>query len=343
MDIAEISSKILFHIIIDSFLSELKLNRIPGEKLCEIEAAAKRYAKYVKQTPSDKGVEKARKYLKDNGLLAVPFDPFDKGVGFCVMKKETYEKKLKDLSQAEQFSERKNLTDSVIMKIEKDINKELLSMKKKDEISESMYNRLRSTGAQPARLYGLAKVHKQGTPLRPVLSLPGSSYDNLNKTLAKYFDEIEGANIKANTQMAREILEKTELDSDESIISLDVKSLYTNVPLKEAVEIALRRLNEQVNPPETSLETIKKLLNLAVSKVHFKCNGLWYVQKDGLSMGAFLAVILANLWLKDYEPALKKEVPKLTVLSEGNKEVCPRCQKKVTYRTKGVECEACLN
>ena len=229
------------------------------------------------------------------------------------------------------------------MKIEKDINKELLAMKKKDEISGAMYNRLRSTGAQPARLYGLAKVHKQGTPLRPVLSLPGSSYDNLNKTLAKYFDEIEGANIETNTQMAREILEKTELDSDESIISLDVKSLYTNVPLKEAVEIALRRLYEEVNPPETSRKTMKKLLNLAVSKVHFKSNGLWYVQKDGLAMGASLAVILANLWLKEFEPALKKEVPKLNVLSEDNKEVCSRCQKKVTNRTKGVECEACLN
>ena len=88
---------------------------------------------------------------------------------------------------------------------------------------------------------------------------------------------------------------------------------------------------------------MKKLLKLAVSKVHFKCNGLWYVQKDGLAMGASLAVIFANLWLKEYEPALKKEVPKLIVLSECNKEVCPRCQKKVKYWTKGVECEACLN
>ena len=158
---------------IDSFLSELKLNRIPGEKLCEIETAAKRNAKNVKQTPSDKGVEKARKYLKDNEPLAVPFD---KGVNFCVMKKETFEKKLKDLLQAEQFSERKNLADSVIIKIEKDTNKELLAMKKKDEISETLYSRLRFTGAQPARLYGLAKVHKLGTPLRPVLSSPGSSY-----------------------------------------------------------------------------------------------------------------------------------------------------------------------
>ena len=125
----------------------------------------------MKQTPSDKSIEKARKYLKDNGLLAVPFDM---GVGFCVKKQETYEKKLKDLLQAEQFSERKNLTDSVIMKIEKHINKELLAMKKKDEISEALYTRLRSTGAHPTRLYGLAKVHKQGTLLRHVFSLPGS-------------------------------------------------------------------------------------------------------------------------------------------------------------------------
>ena len=60
-------------------------------------------------------------------------------------------------------------------------------------------------------------------------------------------------------------------------------------------------------------------------------------------MSASLAVILANLWVKEYEPALKKYVLKFTVRIEGNKEVCPGCQKKVTYRTKGVECEACLN
>ena len=43
---------------IDSFLSELKLNRIPREKLCEIEAVAKRNAKKVKQTPLTKVLKK---------------------------------------------------------------------------------------------------------------------------------------------------------------------------------------------------------------------------------------------------------------------------------------------
>ena len=97
----------------------------------------------MKQTTSDKGVEKARKYLKDNGLLA---RPFDKVVGFCVMTKEVYEKKLQDSLQTEQFSEKKNPTDSVIKKTEKNIGKELLAMKKKHEINEALYIRFKING-----------------------------------------------------------------------------------------------------------------------------------------------------------------------------------------------------
>ena len=79
------------------------------------------------------------------------------------------------LHDSTQFSERKAMTDSIILKIAKDINKELLAMKKKDGISKNPYNSFGSTGGQPARIYGLAKKHKDDTPLRLVLSLPGSS------------------------------------------------------------------------------------------------------------------------------------------------------------------------
>ena len=118
------------------------------------------------------------------------------------------------------------------------------------------------------------------------------------------------------------------MDSEESIILLDVKSFYNKVSLKEAVEIPQRRLYEQINPLEQSCKTMKKLLILAVVKVHFKGNGLWYVQKDSLTMGASFAVILADLWLKEYEPALMKEVQKLTVLIKDNKEFSCGCQIK---------------
>ena len=68
------------------------------------------------------------KYLKDNGLLAVRFD---KGVGFCIMRKQTYESKLESLLQSAQFVKKDATTDEVILKIEKELNKELLAMNKK--------------------------------------------------------------------------------------------------------------------------------------------------------------------------------------------------------------------
>ena len=95
--------------------------------------------------------------------------------------------------------------------------------------------------------------------------MPGSFYYKLNKVLAKIFEKIEGTNIETNSLDVREILESITLEPDEKMISLDVKSLYTNVPLKEAKDIALRKLHEQDEPPSIAKKTMKILLNMAVS------------------------------------------------------------------------------
>ena len=62
----------------------------------------------------------------------------------------------------------------------------------------------------------MAKVHKVITPLRPVISVPGNSYYNLNKILAKFFEKIEGANTETNSLDAREILKSTNLEPNEN-------------------------------------------------------------------------------------------------------------------------------
>ena len=90
--------------------------------------------------------------------------------------------------------------------------------------------------------------------------------------LAKFFDNIDGANIETNSKDDREAIENIALDPDETIISLDVISLYINVHLKEAIEIALQKLYSQEYPPEIQRATRKRLLNMVVSKVYFKCN-----------------------------------------------------------------------
>ena len=77
---------------------------------------------------------------------------------------------------------------------------------------------------------------------------------------------------ETNSLDAREILESISLDPNENLITLDVESFYTNVPLKEALDIALRKLYEQDEPTSIARKTTKRLMNMAVIQVHFKCN-----------------------------------------------------------------------
>ena len=68
------------------------------------------------------------------------------------------------------------------------------------------------------------------------------------------------------------------------------------MPVGEAIEIALKELFSSNISPEISRSASS--FELAVANVHFKCNGIWYVQSEGLTMGASLAVILENVWIK---------------------------------------------
>ena len=74
-----------------------------------------------------------------------------------------------------------------------------------------------------------------------------------------------------------------------------------NVTLKEPIEIVQQKLYNQESPPEIQKFTKKKLMNMALSRVYFKCNESWYVQTDGLPIGASLAAMLANLRLKRFD------------------------------------------
>ena len=76
---------------IESLIKILGENKVPVDKLFEIEAAAKWFSKNIRETTLDRALAEVQKYLRNNALIAAPFD---KGVKFCVMKKNTYAKKL---------------------------------------------------------------------------------------------------------------------------------------------------------------------------------------------------------------------------------------------------------
>ena len=72
---------------IDGFLSDCKKKSIPEETINDINFKTLNYIKHCKQMKESRNIAMTKKYLKDNKLLAVPFD---KGIGICIMSVNTY-------------------------------------------------------------------------------------------------------------------------------------------------------------------------------------------------------------------------------------------------------------
>ena len=58
------------------------------------------------------------------------------------------------------------------LKEEEKINTVLEELNEHGKIDEKLLKSIKSVGGQLPRLYGLAKVHKENIPVRPVLSMP---------------------------------------------------------------------------------------------------------------------------------------------------------------------------
>ena len=70
---------------------------------------------------------------------------------------------------------------------------------------------------------------------------------------------------------------------------MDVKSLFTNVPVEESIQKAADQLYEKDCHPELEKDTFIELMRLTAKKVCFMSGGDWYIQKDGVAMGSVLA------------------------------------------------------
>ena len=163
-------------------------------------------------------------------------------------------------------------------------------------------------GGQLPRLYGLAKVHKKDIPLRPVLSMPGLPYHKIAQKVTEWLSVVPESKTNSSTQKTVGSLKRTTLKSDEVIISFDVTSLYTNVPIKEAIQEAADRLySGEVQAPSVDKETFITLATISCTNVILSTHDGTYRQINGLAMGSPPAPPLSNIWLSKYEPTIKDD------------------------------------
>ena len=130
-----------------------------------------------------------------------------------MMKAAEYEAKLMDILNLPQFEKmiktRKNAKDPTIKEYER-IHDELVDMHLGGKLDGYLCRKLTPIGSQPPRLYGLAKVHKSGTPVCPVLSMPGSAYHSVAKQIAEWLSVVPEAQINSSLKMISDLVKTIE-------------------------------------------------------------------------------------------------------------------------------------
>ena len=130
---------------LDDLLRFCKKHELGDELMTDINVKTLTYIKNCKKQKNPRYIQMTRKYLKENGLIAVPFD---KGIGICLMKTESYTKKLEDIINLPQFEkvtrQRKNEKHPILKEEERVLNT-LKHLKQQGKISDSLYDKLKKT------------------------------------------------------------------------------------------------------------------------------------------------------------------------------------------------------
>ena len=230
--------------------------------------------------------------------------PADKGNATVIMKKEDYNGKLQELL-SDPATYRKLNKDPTSTQ-EAKVSRVLKKLEKNNELPTNLYNRLRPTGSLPPRIYGLPKIHKPSTPLRPIVSCIKSPTYYLSKYIASVISPLAGQtdSYVSNSKHFVEMLEDVLVDDGETLVSFDVSSLFTNVPIGEAVDIIRGRLEEDEDLLERtplSPGRVAELLQLCLRSTYFSFNGEFYEQREGAAMGSPVSAVVANLYMEFFE------------------------------------------
>ena len=173
---------------------------------------------------------------------------------------------------------------------EESLSSYLRKLRKDKIIDDPTFYKILPSGSSPGVLYGLPKVHKTGCPFRPIVS----SVNTYNYNLASYLVSILQP-ISTNQYTVKDAFRFADwakkYKHNNGMCSLDVSSLFTNVPLEETLNICLDKLYSHTEPPALPRVVSRKLLEFATKKSHFLFDGKYYDQIDGVAMGSPLGPV----------------------------------------------------
>ncbi|XP_062610216.1 uncharacterized protein LOC134271997 [Saccostrea cucullata] len=160
----------------------------------------------------------------------------DKGSTVVVLDKETYMAEAQRQLSDERFY--KKLDSDPTKEFSTAITKTLDDMFEKNEIGINVYETLNPIDSRPGQFYLLPKIHKEGMPGRPIVSAIGHPMEKISEFIDLHLrPHVE--NLPSYLKDTTNYINKTPstcLPDHTLLVTMDVTSLYTNIPHDEGIE-----------------------------------------------------------------------------------------------------------
>ena len=134
-------------------------------------------------------------------------------------------------------------------------------------------------------------MHKEDTPLRPIVSSIGSATYETSKELSRIFKPLMGRSthhVRNNQDFIQSIQDIT-IEEEDCMMSFDVKSLFTSIPVQPTLNIIKKLLEEDTSLHQRTTMAVKHihwLLEFCLTNTYFSFQGRLYEQKEGAAMGS---------------------------------------------------------
>ena len=244
-----------------------------------------------------KDKRKDMKELQSNTSIVIL--PADKGRSTVILNREDYLENCMDHINNGPYQ---LLKKDPTTKIKTKTLKQLKVLKDNVFIDNKLYYCLKPTDSPAPRFYGQPKIHKLGVPIRAIVSYSGSLLYNLNKYVANILKD-ENNNAKNSTTFSNYI-RNVAIEDDEIMVSFDVTSLYTNIPIIDTLNIIKDYVNndDQFTRKTTILrDRFLDLVHLVVITTWYTFNSQFSQQTDGVAVKGPASSTTAEIYMQAYE------------------------------------------
>ena len=171
------------------------------------------------------------------------------------------------------YSKFKKLDKDPTLLRERQLQRFLRKKNRQQTLIDKVYNTIYPKGSQPARIYGLAKLHNpcddpQTPPLRPIVSSIGAFSYNLAKYQSSILAPLIPKKYCVSDSFSFVQKIKNLYSNPKFLASFDVCSLFINIPLDETIDLAVDLIMNN-NILNINRADLKKLFSFTLSRIPF--------------------------------------------------------------------------